>query len=92
MLVTTQYHYPLAPLNYCLQLSSIISVLLSIGVTIGTILSHTNTQADHWPYALTYASVPVPANKWTHAEDALWLTLQALCNGLANVSDRSWPI
>lgn len=87
--VTTQYHYPLAPLNYCLQLSSIITVLLGVGVRIGVILRHSSTNADQWPYDLDYVAVPVPSPAWNVGEDAAWYLLQAISNGLANVGGLS---
>lgn len=83
--VTTQYHYPLAPLNYCLQLSSIIAVLLGVSVRIGLILHQAAQRADQWPYGLDYISTPVPGDEWNTGEEAAWYLLQAICNGLANV-------
>ncbi|KAL1405778.1 hypothetical protein Q8F55_007451 [Vanrija albida] len=86
LLFTTQYHYPLAPLNYGLQLASIISVLIGVATRIGVILRHASNQADHWPYALDYVSVAIPGENWTTAENAAWYLLQALSNGLANLT------
>ncbi|TXT08867.1 hypothetical protein VHUM_02995 [Vanrija humicola] len=86
LLFTTQYHYPLAPLNYSLQLASIISVLIGVATRIGVILRHASTQADHWPYMLDYVSVSIPGDNWTTAENAAWYLLQALSNGLANLT------
>lgn len=84
--VTAQYHYPLAPLNYSLQLASIITVLLGACVRIGVILHHCGETSDQWPYDLDYVAVKVPGPSWTTGEEAAWYLLQAICNGLANVS------
>lgn len=92
MAVTTQYHYPLAPLNYCLQLASVIFVLLGVIVRTYVILHYLGNKGDRWPYMLDYVAVAVPQSKWTPAEDVLWQTLLAICNGLANVSSAGHVI
>lgn len=84
--VTTQYHYPLAPLNYGLQLSSIVTVLLSVCVKAGVVLKQNADTANTWPYALDYVAVPIPAEYWSLGEEGGWLLLQCICNLLANVS------
>ncbi|GMK54107.1 hypothetical protein CspeluHIS016_0106930 [Cutaneotrichosporon spelunceum] len=86
LLFTTQYHYPLAPLNYCLQLASVIAVLLGVIVRVYVILSHLGAKGDRWPYTLDYVAVPVPQPKWNQAQDAAWQTLLAISNGLANIT------
>lgn len=85
-IVTTQYHYPLAPLNYCLQLSSIVVVFISVIVKIWFILAYSSKSGDTWPYDLDYVAVSIPPPSWTLAQDAAWFLLQALNNGLSNVS------
>jgi len=85
MVVTTQYHYPLAPLNYCLQLSSIVTVFLSVLVKIWFVLDYSAKSADKWPYDLDYIAVSIPPKSWTVAQDAAWFLLQALNIGLSNV-------
>lgn len=84
-LVTTQYHYPLAPLNYCLQLSSILVVLTSVVIKIVVILRHSAVNANTWPYDLDYVDVPIPPPWWNTGADAAWFLLQALNSGLSNV-------
>jgi hypothetical protein len=84
--VTTQYHYPLAPLNYILQLSSILVVLISMIIKIVVILNNSADNADVWPYDLDYVAVPIPPDSWSVGQDAAWFLLQALNNGLSNVS------
>ncbi|TXT10415.1 uncharacterized protein COLE_04349 [Cutaneotrichosporon oleaginosum] len=86
LLFTTQYHYPLAPLNYCLQLASVIAVLLGVIVRVYIIMAHLGAKGDRWPYTLDYVAVPVPQPKWNQAQDAAWQTLLAVSNGLANIT------
>lgn len=61
-------------------------MLLGVGVRIGVILHHSANHADQWPYDLDYVAVPVPLPQWNLGEDAAWYLLQAVSNGLANVS------
>ncbi|WVO21355.1 uncharacterized protein IAS62_002663 [Cryptococcus decagattii] len=86
LLFTTQYHYPLAPLNYFLQLSSIVTVLISVIIKLVIILVHCTSQADVWPYSLDYVAVNVPPETWSSGQNAAWCLLQALNAGLSNVT------
>jgi hypothetical protein len=86
IVVTLQYHYPLAPLNYSLQLSSVVVVLISVIIKIVVILEDSADNADLWPYDLNYVAVSIPPKSWSTGQDAAWFLLQALNNGLANVS------
>jgi hypothetical protein len=67
-------------------LSSIVVVFISVVVKIWYILNQTNHMADQWPYDLDYIAVSIPPASWTLAQDAAWFLLQALNNGLSNVS------
>ncbi|ORX38325.1 hypothetical protein BD324DRAFT_655690 [Kockovaella imperatae] len=86
LLFTTQYHYPLAPLNYSLQLISILVVFLSVIVKVWAILWECRTHASSWPYDLDYISVELPPSPWTTAQKAAWWLLQALNNAFANIT------
>lgn len=86
--VTTQYHYPLAPLNYILQFLSILTVLISVFIRIIVILQHSGDSGDTWPYSLDYVSVPIPPKSWSLGQDGAWFLLQGLNSGFANVGPR----
>nr|XP_031863953.1 uncharacterized protein CI109_000597 [Kwoniella shandongensis]KAA5531025.1 hypothetical protein CI109_000597 [Kwoniella shandongensis] len=86
LLFTTQYHYPLAPLNYILQLSSILTVLISVIIKIVIILQQSSDSADEWPYSLDYVAVSIPPDTWSTGRCAAWFLLQALNNGLSNIT------
>ncbi|ORY35682.1 hypothetical protein BCR39DRAFT_585297 [Naematelia encephala] len=86
LLITTQYHYPLAPLNYVLQLLSIVVVLMSVIIKTAVVLRHSAVNADTWPYDLDYVAVPIPPDWWNTGQDAAWFLLQALNNGLSNAT------
>lgn len=87
--VTTQYHYPLAPLNYILQFFSILTVLISVFIRIILILQHSGDSADTWPYSLDYVSVAIPPKSWSLGQDGAWFLLQGLNSGFANVSPQA---
>ncbi|WVQ95143.1 hypothetical protein IAU59_002237 [Kwoniella sp. CBS 9459] len=86
LLFTTQYHYPLAPLNYILQLLSILVVTISVIIKIVVILQHSAHSADVWPFDLDYVAVTIPPTSWGTGRCAAWFLLQALNNGLSNIT------
>ncbi|OCF32689.1 hypothetical protein I316_05610 [Kwoniella heveanensis BCC8398] len=86
LLFTTQYHYPLAPLNYILQLLSILVVTISVIIKIVVILQHSAHSADIWPFDLDYVAVTIPPASWGTGRCAAWFLLQALNNGLSNIT------
>ncbi|KAJ3848890.1 hypothetical protein EV368DRAFT_67894 [Lentinula lateritia] len=57
---TGQYHWPLAPVNYALQLSGVVTLLVSLIATIHVIFSSAINESQHWPYMLSYIAVNVP--------------------------------
>ncbi|KAL7422379.1 hypothetical protein Q5752_003025 [Cryptotrichosporon argae] len=86
LLFTTQYHYPLAPLNYALQLASVLSVLGTLLTKIIVVLGHSTDTAGTWPYDLQYIAVPIPPASWSTAQQAVWLLFLAINNGLAHIT------
>lgn len=89
---TAQYHWPLAPVNYVLQLSGVTTLLISLIATIHVVLSQTLAQSELWPYMLNYIAVNVPppldgedADMWSMAERATWLVMNASTSGLIQV-------
>ncbi|ODN83562.1 hypothetical protein L202_01682 [Cryptococcus amylolentus CBS 6039] len=86
LLFTTQYHYPLAPLNYFLQLSSIVVVLISVIIKLVVALNYCTAAADKWPYDLDYVAVTIPPTSWSTGQNAAWFLLQALNAGLSNIT------
>ncbi|KAG8817339.1 hypothetical protein FRC19_011418 [Serendipita sp. 401] len=86
LVFTAPYHWPLAKLNYGLQLSGVISLQLSIGVMLSVILGSAHGTSREWPYMLNYVAVDVPLTNWTKLESGLWYTLDAVTSGLAHAS------
>jgi hypothetical protein len=90
---TAQYHWPLAPVNYVLQLSGVTTLLISLIATIHVVLSATMAQSERWPYMLDYIAVNVPppldthdsVRSWSMAERATWLVMNASVSGLIQV-------
>ena len=93
LMFTAQYHWPLAPVNYVLQLSGVTTLLISLVATIHVVLSATMAQSERWPYMLDYIAVNVPppldteysVRSWGMAERATWLVMNASVSGLIQV-------
>ncbi|KAL5483291.1 hypothetical protein ACEPAI_8521 [Sanghuangporus weigelae] len=60
LLFTAQYHWPLAPLNFGLQLSGVLSLLVSLIATLFVILSSAFQDTQEWPYMIKYIAKEVP--------------------------------
>lgn len=94
LLFTAQYHWPLAPVNYTLQLSAVITLLISLIATLHVVLSAALVESQRWPYMLSYVAVNVPPldventtlNNWSTAERATWLTMNAATSGLVQIT------
>ena len=89
---TAQYHWPLAPVNFVLQMSGVLSLLISQIATLHVVMSTTMLESQNWPYMLTYLAVDVPplydADGWSTAELAAWLVMNATTSGLIQVRFR----
>ncbi|KAJ8520174.1 hypothetical protein ONZ45_g2964 [Pleurotus djamor] len=89
LIFTAQYHWPLAPVNYVLQMSGVITLLISLIATLHVVLSATLDESKNWPYMFSYMAVNVPpadaslgsdteeGRQWTIAEKATWLVMNA---------------
>lgn len=97
---TGQYHWPLAPVNYALQLSGVITLLVSLIATIRVILASAMTESAQWPYMLSYIAVNVPPldllnvksngpgpgeSTWSTASRGTWLLMNATVSTLVQV-------
>lgn len=60
LLFTAQYHWPLAPLNFGLQLSGVLSLLVSLIATLCVVLSSAFQDTQEWPYMIKYIAKEVP--------------------------------
>lgn len=91
LIFTAQYHWPLAPVNYVLQISGVTTLLISLIATLHVVLSATLDESENWPYMLSYIAVNVPPLDidenigWTSAERATWLIMNATTSGLIQV-------
>jgi len=100
IIFTAQYHWPLAPVNYILQLSGVITLLISLIATLHVVLSTALSESEKWPYMLSYIAVNVPPMdlgdnddskpSWSLAERATWLIMNATVSGLIQVSIPSF--
>lgn len=91
LLFTAQYHWPLAPVNYVLQISGVTTLLISLIATIHVVLSASRDESQSWPYMLSYIAVEVPPSDtdstagWSVAERATWSVMTASTSGLVQV-------
>jgi hypothetical protein len=60
LLFTAQYHWPLARVNYMLQLTGVVTLLASITATLYVVFSSNIEESQHWPYMLSYLAVGMP--------------------------------
>ncbi|KAF5386211.1 hypothetical protein D9615_002314 [Tricholomella constricta] len=93
LVFTAQYHWPLAPVNYVLQLSGVTTLLISLIATLQVVLSATFAESEKWPYMLSYIAVNVPpldidlnTDEWNIAERATWLVMNASTSGLIQIT------
>ncbi|KAG5645412.1 hypothetical protein DXG03_006236 [Asterophora parasitica] len=93
LIFTAQYHWPLAPVNYVLQLSGVTTLLISLIATLQVVLSATFSESERWPYMLSYIAVNVPpldidlgTDEWNIAERATWLVMNASTSGLIQIT------
>ncbi|KNZ73949.1 hypothetical protein J132_09024 [Termitomyces sp. J132] len=93
LIFTAQYHWPLAPVNYVLQLSGVTTLLISLIATLQVILSTALSESEKWPYMLSYIAVNVPpfdqdneSDEWNFAERATWLVMNAATSGLIQIT------
>ncbi|OCH85410.1 hypothetical protein OBBRIDRAFT_711337, partial [Obba rivulosa] len=84
LLFTAQYHWPLSPLNFVLQLCAASTLLVSGVATIRVIMSTLAGESRQWPYMLNYVAVDIPPlspdtqnDAWTTAGLAAWLLMDA---------------
>ncbi|KIO19542.1 hypothetical protein M407DRAFT_82672, partial [Tulasnella calospora MUT 4182] len=86
LLFTAQYHWPLARLNYALQMSGVCTLLISLLTTLVVVLKNTYAKSRAWPYMLDYIAQSVPLQTWTQSELVFWYFLQAAVSGIVNVT------
>ena len=85
LIFTAPYHWPRAKLNYSLQLSGVLSLLISTCLSIVVVLRSVHQTSRSWPYMLNYIGVQVPIDGWALHAIAWWYGLDAVTSGLAHV-------
>ncbi|KAI0795122.1 hypothetical protein C8Q75DRAFT_749002 [Abortiporus biennis] len=98
LIFTGQYHWPLAPVNYALQLSAVFTLLISLIATLQVILATATRESRSWPYMLNYISVGVPpltmtnnsgrtdSDDWSSGELAAWSLMNATTSALIQIT------
>ncbi|KAJ3487568.1 hypothetical protein NLI96_g3462 [Meripilus lineatus] len=93
LLFTAQYHWPLAPVNFALQISAVFTLLISLIATLQVILSTATKESRTWPYMLNYIAVDIPPlneidgeSTWTDGEQAAWSLMNATTSALIQIT------
>ncbi|KAF8132225.1 hypothetical protein K438DRAFT_1734420 [Mycena galopus ATCC 62051] len=91
LIFTAQYHWPLAPVNYVLQISGVGTLLISLVATLHIVLDATQRESAQWPYMLSYIAVNIPPSDnstycWTVTQKATWLVMSASTSGLIQIT------
>ncbi|EIN06767.1 hypothetical protein PUNSTDRAFT_127393 [Punctularia strigosozonata HHB-11173 SS5] len=93
LLFTCQYHWHLAPINYVLQLASVLSLLISLIACLRVVCQSTITESKKWPYMLSYIAVDLPPLDpnltdplWPKSELAAWYIMDATTSGLIQIT------
>lgn len=90
LMFTAQYHWPLAPVNYALQVSAVCTLLTSLIATLHLVLQDSTNDSRQWPYMLNYIAVDIPPLRdntgWSSGELAAWLLMNAATSALIQVS------
>lgn len=94
LVFTAQYHWPLAPLNFVLQMSGVATLLASQIASLNLILSNAAEESSQWPYMLNYIAVGIPPQvdnaDWSTAALMAWLLMNATTSMLIQVSTESF--
>ncbi|KAF8706698.1 hypothetical protein RHS03_04806, partial [Rhizoctonia solani] len=86
LLFTAQYHWPLARLNYILQLCGVVTLLIWLSATLIVVLKHAHERSKGWPYMLDYVAVDIPSDQWTDTQEAWWLVMESTTSGLVHIT------
>ncbi|KAH9920906.1 uncharacterized protein B0H18DRAFT_1086262 [Fomitopsis serialis] len=91
LLFTAQYHWPLAPVNFILQLSAVFTLLVCATVTTHIVFRSVDAQSRAWPYMLNYLAVDIPPSSpvyvnWPTADLVAWFLMTATCAGLIQIA------
>lgn len=90
LLFTAQYHWPLAPVNFVLQLAAVFMLLVNATVSTHIVFKAVDAESRSWPYMLNYVAVDIPPSppvylNWPSADLTAWFLMTATCAGLIQV-------
>ncbi|CAE6471256.1 unnamed protein product [Rhizoctonia solani] len=86
LLFTAQYHWPLARLNYILQLCGVVTLLIWLSATLIVVLKYAHERSRGWPYMLDYVAVDIPSDAWSDTQEAWWLVMESTTSGLVHIT------
>lgn len=88
LLFTAQYHFPFSRKNYCLQMASVLLLMISVAVHLNAVLNRLHRQSHQWPYMFAYIGQQIPPQdgSWSTVRQAFYLLLRAVSIALVHVS------
>jgi hypothetical protein len=86
LLFTAPYHWPLAKLNFALQVTGVVTLLISLIATLWLVLTTAHAASSEWPYMLDYIAITVPPSTWSDAKKTWWYIMQATTSGIVQAS------
>ncbi|KAI0717466.1 hypothetical protein C8Q72DRAFT_786996, partial [Fomitopsis betulina] len=91
LLFTAQYHWPLAPVNFVLQLAAVFMLLVNATVSTHIVFKAVDAESRSWPYMLNYVAVDIPPSppvylNWPSADLTAWFLMTATCVGLIQIT------
>jgi hypothetical protein len=96
LLFTAQYHWPLAPTNFVLQVAGVVTLLVSQIATMHVVFNTSKHTSDFWPYMFEYLAIDIPPfsweetfKYWTTNQVIAWQIMNATTAGIIQVRHSS---
>ncbi|EJD46899.1 hypothetical protein AURDEDRAFT_86895 [Auricularia subglabra TFB-10046 SS5] len=96
LLFTSQYHWPLARLNFIFQMLGVCTLLISIVTELSIVLSQSYRKSREWPYMLSYIASKIPPDDddpdpvvvpWTLTQKLLWSIMEAAVSAFVHIAN-----
>ncbi|KAF8342970.1 uncharacterized protein EI90DRAFT_3030900 [Cantharellus anzutake] len=87
LIFTAHSHWPLARLNYALQVAGVTTLLISSIASIIVVLHLLRSYSRGWPYMLDYIAISIPPDDWPIAGQVSWYSMEAITSGFAHITN-----
>jgi hypothetical protein len=97
LLFTAQYHFPLAPTNFALQVAGVLTLLTTQVAMMHVVFTSAMHRSDEWPYMFDYIAIDLPPfistnpqndchSMWTSEVTAAWSLMNAATSAIIQVT------